>query len=224
MSDEIMEEAVTEPVEQETAEVQEVKTFTQDEVDRIVADRIARQQRQFDKKLEGIDLNEVRELLTQREQAQVQEQKERGDYEAVIKQMSDKHNEREAALKSQLERTLVDGALLSAASKLNAVSPDQVSALLRGSVALSEDNTVEVFDKNGTPRYNDSGNLLSVDELVAEFLTANPHFVKASAGGAGSSGAAGGSTSKPLSYSDMLKMGDKGMQAFREQKMQESAR
>ncbi len=224
MSDEIMEEAVTEPVEQETAEVQEVKTFTQDEVDRIVADRIARQQRQFDKKLEGIDLNEVRELLTQREQAQVQEQKERGDYEAVIKQMSDKHNEREAALKSQLERTLVDGALLSAASKLNAVSPDQVSALLRGSVALSEDNTVEVFDKNGTPRYNDSGNLLSVDELVAEFLTVNPHFVKASAGGAGSSGAAGGSTSKPLSYSDMLKMGDKGMQAFREQKMQESAR
>ena len=224
MSDEVMEEAVTEPVEQETAEVQEVKTFTQEEVDRIVADRIARQQRQFDKKLEGIDLNEVRELLTQREQAQVQEQKERGDYEAVIKQMSDKHNEREAALKSQLERTLVDGALLSAASKLNAVSPDQVSALLRGSVALSEDNTVEVFDKNGTPRYNDSGNLLSVDELVAEFLTANPHFVKASAGGAGSSGAAGGSTSKPLSYSDMLKMGDKGMQAFREQKMQESAR
>ena len=73
MSDEVMEEAVTEPVEQETAEVQEVKTFTQEEVDRIVADRIARQQRQFDKKLEGIDLNEVRELLTQREQAQVQE-------------------------------------------------------------------------------------------------------------------------------------------------------
>ena len=33
MSDEIMEEAVTEPVEQETAEVQDVKTFTQDEVD-----------------------------------------------------------------------------------------------------------------------------------------------------------------------------------------------
>jgi hypothetical protein len=224
MSEEIMEEAVTEPVEQETAEVQEVKTFTQDEVDRIVADRIARQQRQFDKKLEGIDLNEVRELLTQREQAQVQEQKERGDYEAVIKQMSDKHNEREAALKSQLERTLVDGALLSAASKLNAVSPDQVSALLRSSVALSEDNTVEVFDKNGTPRYNDTGNLLSVDELVAEFLTANPHFVKASAGGAGSSGAAGGSTSKPLSYSDMLNMGDEGMQKFREQKMRESAR
>jgi hypothetical protein len=123
-----------------------------------------------------------------------------------------------------LETTLVDGALLTAASRLNAVSPDQVSALLRSSVTLSEDNTVEVFDKNGTPRYNDSGNLLSVNELVAEFLTANPHFVKASAGGSGSSGAAGGSTSKPLSYSDMLEKGDEGMRLFREQKMREAAR
>jgi len=224
MSDEIMEEAATEAVEQETVEAQDVKTFTQEEVDRIVADRISRQQRQFDKKLEGIDLNEVRDLLGQREQAQMEEQKQRGDYESLIKQMSDKHNEREAALKSQLETTLVDGALLTAASKLNAVSPDQVSALLRSSVTLSEDNTVEVFDKNGTPRYNDSGNLLSVNELVAEFLTANPHFVKASAGGSGSSGAAGGSTSKPLSYSDMLEKGDEGMRLFREQKMREAAR
>jgi hypothetical protein len=224
MSDEIMEEAATGAVEQETVEAQDVKTFTQEEVDRIVADRISRQQRQFDKKLEGIDLNEVRDLLGQREQAQMEEQKQRGDYESLIKEMSDKHNQKEAALKSQLETTLVDGALLTAASRLNAVSPDQVSALLRSSVTLSEDNTVEVFDKNGTPRYNDSGNLLSVNELVAEFLTANPHFVKASAGGSGSSGAAGGSTSKPLSYSDMLEKGDEGMRLFREQKMREAAR
>ena len=224
MSEEVMENVATEAVEQETVETQDVKTFTQEEVDRIVADRIARQQRQFDKKLDGIDLNEVRELLTQREEAQVEEQKKRGDYETLLKQMADKHTEEKAALKGQLERTLVDGALLTAASRLNAVSPDQVSALLRSSVTLSEDNTVEVFDKNGTPRYNDSGNLLSVDELVTEFLTANPHFVKASAGGAGSSGAAGGSTSKPLSYSEMLEKGDEGMRLFREQKMREAAR
>ena len=137
MSDEIMEEAVTEAVEQETVQAQEVKSFTQEEVDRIVADRIARQQRQFDKKLEGINLDEVRELLSQREQAQVEEQKKRGDYETLLKQMADKHTEEKAALKSQLERTLVDGALLTAASRLNAVSPDQVSALLRSSVTLS---------------------------------------------------------------------------------------
>lgn len=224
MSDEIMETEVTEAVEQEAPEAQDVKTFTQEELDRIVADRVARTKRQFEKRLDGIDIDEARNILQERENAQIEKQKERGEYEALLKQMADKHSQETAALKSQLERTLVDGALLSAASKANAVSPDQVSALLRSSVALSEDNTVEVYDSNGTPRYNDSGNLLSVEELVTDFLTANPHFVKATAGGAGSSGAAGGSTSKPLSYSEMLEKGEEGMRLFREQKMREAAR
>jgi hypothetical protein len=39
---------------------------------------------------------------------------------------------------------------------------------------------------------------------VSEFLTANPHFVKASPSGVGSQGAAGGSTQKPSSVADML--------------------
>ena len=48
MSDEIMEtQAETETV---AVETQESKTFTQDELDRIVADRVAREQRKFDKK------------------------------------------------------------------------------------------------------------------------------------------------------------------------------
>jgi len=75
--------------------------------------------------------------------------------------------------------------------------------LVRGSVRLSEDGTAEVVDTNGTPRYNDSGDPLSVDELVGDFLTANPHFVKASVGGAGSQGAVGGSTQKPMSAAEM---------------------
>lgn len=222
MSDEIMETEATEAVEQEAVETQDVKTFTQEELDRIVADRVARTKRQFEKRLDGIDIDEARNVLQERENAQIEKQKERGEYETLLKQMADKHSQETAVLKQQLETTLVDGALLSAASKANAVSPDQVSALLRSSVALSEDNTVEVYDNNGTPRYDDSGNLLSVEELVTDFLTANPHFVKASAGGAGSSGAAGGSTSKPLSYSEMLQRGDEGMAAFREMKQREA--
>lgn len=224
MSDEIMEEAVTEAVEQETVQTQDSKTFTQEELDRIVADRIARQQRQFEKKLEGIDLDEARQLLSERQSAEIEKQKERGEFESILKQTVEKKDQEISAYKAQLEQTLVDGALLSAAAKNNAVNPDQVSQLLRSSVSLSEEGTVEVFDKNGTPRYNDNGELLSVDDLVADFLTANPHFVKASQGGAGSSGSAGGSTSKPLSYSEMLKQGDEGMRRFRELKLKEAAR
>ena len=61
MSDEIMEtEAETETA---AVETQESKTFTQDELDRIVADRVAREQRKFDKRLSGVDLDEAKDLL-----------------------------------------------------------------------------------------------------------------------------------------------------------------
>ena len=104
----------------------------------------------------------------------------------------------------KLQETLVDGSLLNAASKHDAVSPDQVSQLLKGQVRLAEDGGVEVLDPQGTPRYSESGNMLTVDELVADFLTANPHFVRASTGGTGSRGNAGGLTPKPVSVADMV--------------------
>ena len=66
------------------------------------------------------------------------------------------------------------------------------------------------MDSNGTPRYNDKGDLLSVDEMVTEFLTANPHFVRASQGGAGSMGSAGGSTPKPQSVEWMVENWNSG--------------
>lgn len=224
MSEEVMETEGTEAVEQPAQEAQETKTFTQEELDRIVADRIARQQRQFDKKLEGIDLDEARSLLSERQNAEIEKQKERGEFESILKQTVEKKDQEINAYKQRLEQTLVDGTLLSAAAKNNAVSPEQVSQLLRGSVSLSEDGTVEVFDKNGTPRYNDQGELLTVEELVADFLTTNPHFVKASQGGAGSAGAVGGSTPKTLTAAEMLANYENGgREAFREMQLAKKA-
>ena len=202
MSDEIMADAVTEAA-VETPEVQDVKTFTQEELDRIVADRVARTKRQYDKKLDGIDLDEAKSLLQRQQDAEIEKQKERGEFESILRQTVEKKDQEISTYKQRLETQLVDGALLSAASRNNAVSAEQVSQLLRGSVRLSEDGTAEVYDANGTPRYNDQGELLSVDQLVGDFLTSNPHFVKASSGGAGSQTAVGGSTSKPMSAVDM---------------------
>jgi len=224
MSEEVMEVEGTEAVEQPVQEAQEAKTFTQEELDRIVADRIARQARQFEKKLEGLDLDEARQLLSERQSAEIEKQKERGEFENILKQTVEKKDQEIGAYKVKLEQTLVDGSLLSAAAKNGAVSPEQVSQLLRGSVALSEDGTVEVFDKNGTPRYNDKGELLAVEELVADFLTTNPHFVKASQGGAGSAGAVGGSTPKTLTAAEMLANYESGgREAFREMQLAKKA-
>ena len=209
MSDEIMADAVTEAA-VETPEVQDLKTFTQEELDRIVADRVARTKRQYDKRLEGIDLDEARQLLQERQNAEIEKQKERGEFEEILKATVQKKDQEIATYKQRLAHQLVDGALLEAASRNNAVSAEQVSQLLRGSVRLSEDGTAEVYDANGTPRYNDQGEPLSVNELVGDFLSANPHFVKASSGGAGSQTAVGGSTSKPMSAAEMEANWDNG--------------
>lgn len=212
MSDEIME---TEVGTEATATESQGKMFSQAELDRIVADRIAREQRKFEKQLSGIDISEARQLLQDKEAAELERQKERGDFESVLKKTVEKKDQEISAYKSKLQSTLVDGALLSAASSNNAVNPEQVSALLRSNLRLSDDGSVEVLDSNGTPRYNDSGNLLSTGELVAEFLTANPHFVRASQGGSGSQGNAGGSTQKSLSVADMVaNWNDGGKEAF----------
>ena len=202
MSDEIMvEEAETETVEVQT---QESKTFTQEELDRIVADRVAREQRKFEKKIAGIDLDEAKDLIAQRESAELERKKERGEFDSILKQTIEKKDSEIQSYKSKLQETLVDGAILGAASNNNAVNPNQVSQLLKAYTRLSEDGMVEVLDDNGTPRYNDSGDLLSVNEMVTEFLPANPHMVKASQGGTGSMGNAGGPTQKPQSVADMV--------------------
>lgn len=181
-----------------------VKTFTQDELDRIVADRIARERKKFDKQLEGVDISEAKRLLQEKEAAELERQKERGEFEQVLKKTVEKKEQEILTYKQKLEQTLVDGELLRAASTNNAVSPEQVSALLKNRVRLADSGSVEVLDTDGTPMYNDSGDLLSVSELVNDFLTTNPHFVRASQSGTGSKGAVGGSTQKPQSVAEMV--------------------
>jgi hypothetical protein len=173
------------------------KTFTQDELDRIVADRIARENRKFDKRISGIDLEEARTLKAEKEALDVERLKDRGDFDLILKNTVEKHVRDTALLTDKLHTTLIDGAILGAAGNSNAVNPDQVAMLLKRSARLSEDGLVEVLDANGLPRYNDKGDLLSVGEMVSEFLTVNPHFVRASQGGTGSQGNTGGINDGP---------------------------
>ena len=201
MSDQIMEVAQAET---ETAAVEtQDKTFTQSELDKIVADRLARQSRKFENQIGDIDLDQARQVLKERDEANLQAQKERGEFESILKDTVSKKDQEINAYKTKLHQTLVDGALLTAASGNNAVNPDQVSTLLKNQVRLSDDGTVEVLDSNSVARYNDKGDLLSVNEAVSEFLTANPHFVRATQGGSGSMGNAGGSTQKPPTVAEM---------------------
>jgi len=207
MSDEIMAtEAETETAAVETQD----KMFTQAELDKVVAGRLERETRKFEKKLGDINLDEARQVLKERDDASLQAQKERGEFESILKDTVSKKDQEIMAYKTRLHQTLVDGALLNAASTNNAINPDQVSTLLKHHVRLAEDGTVEITDSNNAPRYNDKGDLLSVNEAVSEFLTANPHFMRASAGGSGSQGNTGGSVQKTMTYQDMVDTWENG--------------
>lgn len=210
MTEENMENTVEESVEVAT---ETEKTFTQSDVERLIEQRLMRERKKYEKKLEGVDIDEAKRLLEEKQAAEIERQKEKGEFENVLKQLAEKKDQQINALNAKLHETLVDGALLQAASKNNAVSPDQVVALLKNKVKLADDGSVEVLDDSGSVRYTDDGTPMQVNTLVSDFLTANPHFVRASSGGTGSQGAAGGSTQKPTSVADMLANWDSGGRA-----------
>jgi len=209
MTDEVMEKANTEAA--APAETQEKEVvFTKQQFDKAQADLRYKMLRSFEEKLGGVDVEAAVQALREKEEAEIERQKERGEFEAILKKTIEKKDAEIQSYRNKLHSTLVEGQLLAEANRNNAVSAEQVSSLLRNNLRLAEDGHVEVLDANGSPRYNDAGDPLSVGELVSEFLTVNPHFVRATPGGTGSQGKAGGSTQKPASVADMLANWDQG--------------
>jgi DNA-binding transcriptional MerR regulator len=168
-----------------TAESQEVKGFTQDEVDRIVKDRLDRERKKVQKQYEGVDLNKYRELMDAEEQTRQEQQKARGEFEKVLSETVSKKDSAIKQLQSELQSIKVDGSLLNAASSNKAINPQQVVSLLQGQVRLNEVGDVEVLDAEGNVRYTDSGVAMKPEELVKEFIDSNPHFKAAGPNGSG---------------------------------------
>lgn len=192
MADESIEQndTQTEPstVESESTD----KMFSQDEVDALIKKRLDKRNREVERKYEGVDPEEYRSIKAAQEAEELERQKERGEFENVMKQTVEKWEIKTNALQDELRKVKVDGALLSAASRGKAINAEQVANLLRANVRMSEDGAVEVVDTNGTARYDEQGSPMTPDALVDEFLSGNPHFVAATPSGTGSQSSIGG--------------------------------
>jgi len=219
----------TEPTQAPTAEVEtteaenEARTFTQADLDKVVADRIARERRKFEKKYEGIDPEYYNELSAKAEKERQDKLKAKGEFEQILKQQAEKSQAQIDQLMNQVKTIKVDGALLDTASKYKAVNPGQVSQLLKDQVKMNEAGDVEIVDpKTGQVRYNDKGEHLTVSDLVNEFLTTNPHFVAATPAGSGASskvGDVGSSEKLDITKLDMSNPDDRKIYAeYRKQK------
>jgi hypothetical protein len=195
----------------------EEKTFTQADLDKVVADRIARERRKFEKRYEGIDPEYYNELSTKAEREKQEKLKAKGEFETVLKDTVSKKDAQINQLMNQISTIKVDGSLLDAASRQKAINPQQVSTLLKDQVKMNEAGDVEIVDpKTGQVRYNDSGEHFTISELVDEFLTANPHFVSATPTGSGSTskiGDAGASEKLDINKLNMQDPNDRALYA-----------
>ena len=192
MADELksdkVETATTEVQQEEVKEEKVDPTFTADQVEDKIKERLARERRKIYKELGTEDINVAKTALKEKQEKELEIKKQRGEYDQIIKDQADKSNAEIKTLKSQLEQIKITDSLLNSASKHKSNVPDQVVKLLRSQVKLNDEGKVEVLAENNQPRYNTKGELLSVDEYVQEFLTQNPHFQSATPSGSGSKG------------------------------------
>ena len=210
MADEQKTEQEQQPVEtkvDETVEtnIEEEKVYNlkQSDLEKLIQKRVGHVTKNFEKKYAGIDPEQARKLLEEKENKEIEDQKARGEFEKILKEQAEKSNKEIAGLRSEIEKVKVDGALLNAASKNSAINPEQVKDLLKGNVKLTDDGKVEILAENKQPMYNKDGDLKSIDEYVKDFITDNPHFQTATPSGSGSKANLGKVDAKPFNIADL---------------------
>jgi hypothetical protein len=171
----------TEPAGETASQAQADKTFTQEEVNAILARTKSQIEKKFQTKYQDLgDPEELRNIKSDYEKRQQEQQIKRGEFEKTLQEMAAKKDAEISKRDSIIKEYKVNSPLLSAAAKYRAVNAEQVKSLLNNHVRLNADGDVEVVGEGGAVRYRDDGQPLAVEDLVREFLDSNPHFVTAS--------------------------------------------
>jgi hypothetical protein len=190
---------------QETGNTQATVAFTQDDVNKIVADRIERERKKYEKRFEGVDLDRYTQLVNAEEQRRIDEMKKAGQFEELLKETAAKKDAywqeqlqteklQKQSLLEKLKTIEVDNQMLTLASKAKAINPQQVVQLLKNQVVYKDDGKVEITDGSGNLLTNDKGDVMNMEDLVYGFLQTNQHFLQASPTGTGTKSSAVKST------------------------------
>ncbi len=187
-------------------------TFTQEQLDKVITTRLEAERRKYEKKLHEEE-SQKNEILKQK---QLEEAKTKQDLEKIMQERLSEKDKELTRYKDQIKKEKVDNSILSVASQNRAISPSQVVALLKNEVKYNDDGRVEILDKNTNVRYNSKGELLTIEDLVKEFLDTNPHFRQGSLSGSGSQNSIGGNTVKPFKIQDLDLSRPEDRQAYSE--------
>jgi hypothetical protein len=143
------------------------RTFTQEDVDRIVQDRLARAKTQPPADYE--DLKAAAKKLQELEEA------DRTELEKTMAKL-EKAEKRAADIEAAANKRLIEAAVLAEAARQNAVKPEHLHKLI-------DTDAVTV---------GDDGQVTGVQEAVKAFLDANPEYVGTRATGSADQGARAG--------------------------------
>lgn len=145
----------------------EAKTFTQEQIDKIVKDRLERQRQQF----AGFD-----DLKKKAEEWDKLQEEQKDELTKANDRATKAEEERERALQTANER-LLRGEVKAAAAKAGFIDPDDAFALLNRSEA----------------KIDDDGNVDGIDEALKALAEAKPHLIADTRpGGSADGGARGG--------------------------------
>jgi len=171
---------VTETADTTEIQAQAERSYTQQEVNDMMAGLKASVSKKALKPYEDLgDPEQLRQLKQEAEQRAQEQQLKRGEFEKTLQELAAKKDAEIQKRDSIIREYKVHTPLVSAAAKYRAVNADQVKALLVPNLRLNGDGEVEVTDAKGGVRYTDAGQPLQVEDLVREFLDSNPHFVSA---------------------------------------------
>lgn len=156
------------------------KTFTQAEVNAILAKTKSQLEKKYVSKYEELgDPDTLKQIVSEHQKIQQEQQLKRGEFDRVIQELAAKKDAEIQKRDKVIESFKVETPIVDAAARYRAVNPEQVKALIRNQVRLSAEGEVEVLDEKGVVRYDDSGKPVSVDSFVQSWLQSNPHFVSA---------------------------------------------
>ena len=179
MTDLTTDTAATEAATENTQETV-AKTYTEEEFNSHMAGMKKSITAKFEKQFAELgDLGELKSLKANAEKQAQEEAIKRGEFEQILQDMAAKKDAEIQEKNKIIEEYTVNTPLLNAAATYKAVNPNQVVQLIRNQVRLGDSGSAEVVDENGVQRYDGKGNPVTVDSLVQEFLSSNPHFVAA---------------------------------------------
>ena len=181
-----------------------VKTFTQEEVNAILAKTKSQLEKKYTSKYEELgDPDTLKQIVSEHQKIQQEQALKRGEFDRIIQELAAKKDAEIQKRDKVIESFKVEAPIVDAAARYRAVNPEQVKALIRNQVRLSPEGEVEVLDDKGGVRYDDSGKPVSVDSFVQSWLQNNPHFVSAAPATTNTKSNVTSNTSKKLDISKL---------------------